>query len=133
MQMRFDGLLGFPGGIVDPGEEPVAGLNRELHEEIHLDLDKYGLTDANHLRTYYHAKKNLVLHFFAKEVTLEQFKEIEKDSLLAYEHGIEVCKTQDFHMSYGLKIVCDKIFLYILIQYYDIVTYTSDLVLKRQV
>jgi 8-oxo-dGTP pyrophosphatase MutT (NUDIX family) len=34
MQMRFDGLLGFPGGLVDPGEEIVFALNRELEEEI---------------------------------------------------------------------------------------------------
>ncbi|GLD45664.1 U8 snoRNA-decapping enzyme-like protein [Lates japonicus] len=31
MQMRFDGLLGFPGGLVNPSEETLeAGLSREL-------------------------------------------------------------------------------------------------------
>ena len=38
MQMRFDGKLGFPGGLVEPGEDIVAGLNRELVEEINLDI-----------------------------------------------------------------------------------------------
>ena len=36
LQLRFDGLLGFPGGLVDPGENVVKGLNRELQEEINL-------------------------------------------------------------------------------------------------
>ena len=40
MQVRFDGLLGFPGGLVDPGESVEFGLNRELEEEIALDTDK---------------------------------------------------------------------------------------------
>ncbi|KAJ8359420.1 hypothetical protein SKAU_G00159450 [Synaphobranchus kaupii] len=35
MQMRFDGLLGFPGGFVKPAEESLeAGLSRELWEEM---------------------------------------------------------------------------------------------------
>jgi len=38
MQMRFDGLLGFAGGLVDPGEDVCTGLNRELNEEANLDL-----------------------------------------------------------------------------------------------
>ena len=40
MQVRFDGLLGFPGGLVDPGESVEVGLNRELVEEIALDEAK---------------------------------------------------------------------------------------------
>jgi len=37
LQLRFDGLIGFPGGLVDPGEDIETGLNRELVEEIGLD------------------------------------------------------------------------------------------------
>ena len=37
MQLRSDGLLGFPGGIVDPGESILECLNRELREEMALD------------------------------------------------------------------------------------------------
>ena len=40
MQMRFDGKMGFPGGLIDLGENLVTGLNRELDEEINLDLKK---------------------------------------------------------------------------------------------
>lgn len=38
MQVRFDGLFGFPGGLVEPEENPVDGLNREMAEEIGLDV-----------------------------------------------------------------------------------------------
>ena len=40
MQLRFDGTLGFPGGLIEKGELPVIGLNRELTEEIGLE-EKY--------------------------------------------------------------------------------------------
>lgn len=36
MQVRFDGTIGFPGGLIDPGEDVVTGLNRELKEELGL-------------------------------------------------------------------------------------------------
>ena len=36
--MRFDGKMGFPGGLVVEGEEVCEGLNRELREEIALDV-----------------------------------------------------------------------------------------------
>ena len=34
MQMRFDGTLGFPGGVVDEGESPEEAVSRELSEEL---------------------------------------------------------------------------------------------------
>lgn len=37
MQLRFDGKLGFPGGLINESEVPVDGLNRELTEEIALE------------------------------------------------------------------------------------------------
>ena len=36
--MRFDGKLGFAGGLVDGKECPVNAVNREMQEEINLDL-----------------------------------------------------------------------------------------------
>lgn len=90
MQMRFDGVIGFPGGIVDPGEDPVHGVNRELHEEIGLDLEKYRMKQENHARTYLHEKKKLILHFFVNAVALQDFKHIEKMNLSAEEYGVEV-------------------------------------------
>ena len=32
--------VGFPKGLIDPGEEPVAAINRELQEEIHFAARK---------------------------------------------------------------------------------------------
>ncbi|KAK3602913.1 hypothetical protein CHS0354_039329 [Potamilus streckersoni] len=91
MQMRFDGLLGFPGGLIDQGEEEVvSGLNRELEEEIGLDLTRFCIKDENHLVSFLHEKKNLVLHFYAKEVTMIEFQEIELKSLSAPDFGSEV-------------------------------------------
>ena len=42
MVMRFDGRLGFPGGIIDEEDETIVdGLNRECVEEIALDINKF--------------------------------------------------------------------------------------------
>ena len=90
MQMRFDGLIGFPGGLVDSGEDPLQGLNRELEEEINLDLEKFRFEEDNHIVSCFHEQKNLVLHFYAKEVNLEEFKGIEKRNLTAPDYGAEV-------------------------------------------
>lgn len=89
MQMRFDGLIGFPGGLVDPGEDPVTGLNREMHEEIDLDLQRHSFKDEEHAVTFVQENKRLVLHFYIKEVTLEHFKAIEERCCHAHEHGVE--------------------------------------------
>ena len=34
MQMRFDGTLGFAGGMIDEGESPEQCVTREFQEEI---------------------------------------------------------------------------------------------------
>ncbi|KAJ8312862.1 hypothetical protein KUTeg_010235 [Tegillarca granosa] len=91
MQMRFDGVLGFPGGLVEDDETPLQGINRELEEEINLDLDKYSLCDDDHVVVFCNDQKKLILHFYAKEVSLEDFKSIEMAVLSAPDYGNEVC------------------------------------------
>ena len=93
MQMRFDGTLGFPGGGVDkgPNEHPVDGLNRELQEEINLDLERFGLQHPeHHVISHVLHRRKIVLHFYAKEVTLKEFNEIERAQFEAEEWGVEV-------------------------------------------
>lgn len=91
MQMRFDGNIGFPGGLLDePGEAPAEALNREMQEEIALDLAKYSFTQDDHIISHVNTKKKLITHFYVMEVTKQQYNEIEKNSINAKEWGIEV-------------------------------------------
>ena len=98
MQMRFDGKLGFPGGFVEPGEDIVVGLNRELIEEIKLDTTKHAITKEDFLFSHYipnkddETKSSRIRVFFAKEVTKAEYEIMEKQSLDAKEYGFEVCK-----------------------------------------
>jgi U8 snoRNA-decapping enzyme len=95
MQMRFDGLLGFPGGLVDPGENPLQAANRELEEEIGLDMQRVKLSDEDHVISFVNKSKTLVLHFYGRELTLQEFKEIELGNLKAPDYGSEVYITTD--------------------------------------
>ena len=38
MHLRFDGKLGYPGGIIDPGETIIEGVQREILEETNLKM-----------------------------------------------------------------------------------------------
>lgn len=90
MQMRFDGYIGFPGGLVDPGEDDVTSLNRELVEEINLDLSKHSITSKDHMISHYNTKNHILLHFYAIEVTMKDLEEIEKRTHQAEDYGTEV-------------------------------------------
>eukprot|EP01027_Heterolobosea_sp_BB2_P004250 GEZU01006475.1.p2 GENE.GEZU01006475.1~~GEZU01006475.1.p2 ORF type:complete len:112 (+),score=28.94 GEZU01006475.1:112-447(+) len=41
LQMRFDGKLGFPGGLMDHAEMELAALEREALEELHFKGKPY--------------------------------------------------------------------------------------------
>lgn len=90
MQMRFDGFLGFPGGIVNPSEESLeAGLSRELWEEIGMAL-KVGPEDhcSSCLAV---SPPNLVTHFYTKKLREEEVREVERAAVSsAADHGLEV-------------------------------------------
>ena len=90
MQMRFDGVIGFPGGLVDAGETPLNGVNREMKEEISLDLDKYAFKESDCISVQLNEKKGLVLHFYLKEVSYDDIVIMERKVLSAEEYGIEV-------------------------------------------
>lgn len=92
MQMRFDGLLGFPGGLVNPSEESLEeGLSRELLEEIGAVVP---ISVQNHVESRYSPAMSvprLILHFYAKKMEEEQILQIERSAAsTAIDHGHEV-------------------------------------------
>ncbi len=104
MQARFDGRLGFPGGLLDKeGESPVEALNREVEEEMGVDLAKHRISQEGHVCSHIHHQKKLVTHFYAKEITLEEYKEIEKAAVSCDEWGIEVSIYVYMCMSHFLR------------------------------
>lgn len=96
MQVRFDGSLGFAGGMVDAdgpqisADDVVDALNRELLEEINLNADKFRVSRHDHLFTDVDDVHKLILHFFELKLTEDQIREVERDALTAVHHADEV-------------------------------------------
>ncbi|XP_029012861.1 U8 snoRNA-decapping enzyme [Betta splendens] len=97
MQMRFDGLLGFPGGMVNPQTETLEeGLSRELLEElgvaISVSVDDH--VESRILPPSFPSSSsgsNLVLHFYVKKIEEDKIKEVERAAVCtAKDHGQEV-------------------------------------------
>ncbi len=104
MHLRFDGRLGFPGGIIDKvtdfslvlycdhmtsqGEKIEAALNREIAEEMGEGNPQ--VNEEDWLETCFCPEDKLLLHFYRKELTEEQFIEFEQRGLKAKEYGVEV-------------------------------------------
>ncbi|XP_031142765.1 U8 snoRNA-decapping enzyme [Sander lucioperca] len=99
MQMRFDGLLGFPGGFVKPSEETLeAGLSRELLEELGVALpilvedhaDSCYAPASSHSSSS-SSSSRLITHFYVKKMEEEQIREVERAAAsTATDHGQEV-------------------------------------------
>ncbi|XP_051805897.1 U8 snoRNA-decapping enzyme isoform X1 [Acanthochromis polyacanthus] len=96
MQMRFDGLLGFPGGLVNPSEETLeAGLSRELSEElgVALPISVEDHVDSCHAPSSSSSSRQLITHFYVKKMEEEQIREVEKAAAsTATDHGQEVMR-----------------------------------------
>jgi U8 snoRNA-decapping enzyme len=90
MQLRFDGYIGFPGGIIDEGEDILSGLNRELFEEINVNVQKHRVKEEHHIVTHWCPNQKLLLHFYALEVSIEDLKFIEEEAVKAHDYGTEV-------------------------------------------
>lgn len=90
LQLRYDGLLGFPGGIVDEDitslESIIDALQRELEEEINysdpIDVQHY-------IYSYFCPKKRIISHFFAKEISLTEAHQLEQTYSRARDFPIE--------------------------------------------
>ena len=94
MQMRADGKIGFPGGFIDETDPSVvSGLNRELREEINLDMSNFEFTDDDFLTCTFvpnpDRTSSVMRHLYAKEVTLEEFVSIERNAKDARDFGLE--------------------------------------------
>ncbi|XP_005391330.1 PREDICTED: protein syndesmos isoform X1 [Chinchilla lanigera] len=88
MQMRFDGLLGFPGGFVDRRFWSLEdGLNRVLG----LGLGRLRLTEADYLSSHLtEGPHREVAHLYARQLTLEQLHAVEISAVHSRDHGLEV-------------------------------------------
>ena len=96
MQLRFDGALGFPGGLIDPGEAIVDGLNRECSEELGLE-PKHFVSEEDLVFSAFTTKSSprwprLELHAFAKEVSSQDYQRIEQNVFNAKDFGDEVAQ-----------------------------------------
>ena len=91
MVARFDGALGFPGGIIDPSDLDASdGLNREMLEEIALDLNKHRFVKDDHLFSHVVVSRKLVTHFFAKVMNLNDYQQVESRVATAADWSTEV-------------------------------------------
>lgn len=91
MQMRFDGRLGFPGGFVNLRDGSLEdGLNRELSEELGEAAAAFRVERADYRSSHASASPQVVAHFYAKPLTLEQLTAVERGAPHAPDHGLEV-------------------------------------------
>lgn len=94
MQMRFDGKLGFTGGIVEIGETVEIGVGREMQEELGVDPKLFPLSKDNLIMTQPFSCATLpevkTLYFYALEVKEEEILEFEKNARHATHFGVEV-------------------------------------------
>jgi len=90
MQLRYDGYLGFPGGLIDDGEDIINAINRELAEEMNVNTILHQVNHRDHVISHWSEERKLVLHFYKLKVKMSELVEIEKNALLAQDYGSEV-------------------------------------------
>ncbi|CAL8103683.1 unnamed protein product [Calicophoron daubneyi] len=90
MQIRFDGDIGFPGGLIEPEDESLtAGLNREVLEEMGSGSPSLKFEESDFLFAHRCLETGRVLYFYAKRISPEEFRELELNVLKAEEYGKE--------------------------------------------
>jgi ADP-ribose pyrophosphatase YjhB (NUDIX family) len=100
-------FIGFPGGIIDAGEEPLAAAKRELHEETGFEAKEFVLWDATQL----FAKTDWALYTFiakgCKKVGDMHLDSGEKISLefVTFDELLHIAAKKEFRdMEIALKI-----------------------------
>ena len=86
----FQGMWEFPGGKIEPGEEPVQALRREIMEELQLEIDilrfvsivdyeypDFILNMDCYLCNIVGGNMNLTEHLAAKWLTLDELTSVE--------------------------------------------------------
>ena len=90
MQVRFDGTLGFPGGMVDEGETPEVAVNREMCEELGCSPDSCIILETDHVMLQVSHKTQFCLHSYAKQISLTTLKQMERSTVVCSDYGSEV-------------------------------------------
>mmetsp|Transcript_55344 Transcript_55344/g.130651 ORF Transcript_55344/g.130651 Transcript_55344/m.130651 type:complete len:171 (-) Transcript_55344:30-542(-) len=75
---RADGLIGLPGGFVDPGESAEVAARRELQEEIGFELPAGASLQPLGVDKVYEAK-GISLHLFTCEVENGALEEVARN------------------------------------------------------
>lgn len=88
MQLRWDGVFGFPGGKVDPGETLRQACVREAMEEINLAINE---ADLIPVCSHKEEGGNFAAHLYALEVDASRMLPIIQDSWSALDAEAEVC------------------------------------------
>jgi len=104
MQMRFDGKLGFTGGIIELDDESIEiGISREMQEEMGIDPKLHPLSKENFIMSQPFDCASLpdikTLYFYALRVEEDQILNIENNARHAIHYGEEVQK-QKSHATY---------------------------------
>ncbi len=87
MQLRFDGTLGFPGGLVDPGETLEEAATREMREELGGGVT---IRREDHVISSYSKETKFCCHFYARQISMEKFRELENGITQSKDWGVEV-------------------------------------------
>lgn len=75
---------------MDKGETPEHAATRELAEEVGGELS---VEEADHVRSDWSEKTGFCLHFYAKQLTMKQFQEMEQGVMKAKDWAYEVGST----------------------------------------
>lgn len=99
MLLRFDGYLGFPGGLINTGEDLVKAINRTMVTVMNLDSTIHSIVADDYLISHWSKKNKSLEHCYKLKVTMNQLAKIEICSLHAKNYGIEVIKDNNLNVN----------------------------------